>query len=249
MRWLLAATASLLLVLPAAAYRGEPVSEPGVIGGRVAIGADLQVDRGRMSYPSPELFGHPREIERELRVDGQGGVANVIVTVTGVERGLPATAGEIELLNEGGEFTPRVQVATKRSQLTIRNLDEVLHNVHGFQHLRNLFNFALPTTESVVRERLSRTGLISLRCDISHPWMTAFIFVSPHPYAAVSDAAGHFEIKGLPPGSYTLDLWHERLGELQIPVVVAHGATTRVEPTYHPDNRLKAPSDWLLYGR
>ena len=249
MRYLLAAIVAVSLALPAAAYRGEPVTDPGTIEGRVLLGADLKVDRDAMTYSSPELFGHPREIERELRVGDHGGVANVIVTVIGVKRGLPATPQEIELLNDDSEFTPRVQVATKKSRITIRNRDEVLHNVHGFQHLRNLFNFALPTTESVVHQRLRRTGLISMRCDISHPWMTAFIFVTPHPYAAVSDAAGHFQIKGLPPGNYTLDVWHERLGELQIPVVVAHGAVTRVEPTYHPDNRLKTPSDWLLYGR
>ncbi len=249
MRYLLAVIVAVSLALPAAAYRGGAVTDPGTIEGRIFLGSDLKVDRDRMDYPSPELFGHPRAIERQLRVDDEGGVANAIVSVVGVKSGLPATPREIELLNDDSEFTPRVQVATKKSRITIRNRDEVLHNVHGFQHLRNLFNFALPTTESVVRERLHRTGLISLRCDISHPWMTAFIFVSPHPYAAVTDAAGHFEINGLPPGRYTLDVWHERLGELQIPVVVAHGAVSRVEPTYHPDNRLKAPSDWLLYGR
>ena len=248
MRWLLAAIL-LLGVSPAAAYRGEVVSDPGVIEGRVVLGADLVVDRDHMSYPSPELFGHPRAIERALEVDPQGGVANAIVTVVGVARGLPATPREIELLNDDSEFTPRVQVTTKRSWLTIRNHDEVLHNVHGFQHRRNLFNFALPTVESVVRQRLHRTGLISLRCDVSHPWMSAFIFVSPHPYAAVSDASGRFQIKGLPPGRYTLDVWHERLGELQLPVVVAHGAVTRLEPAYHPDNRLPSPSHWLIYGR
>jgi len=249
LRYLLAAIVSVALAIPAAAYHGGPVSDPATIEGRIVLGADLKVDRDRMSYPSPELFGHPRAIERQLQVDDEGGVANAIISVVGVKRGLPATPGEIELLNDDSEFTPRVQVATKKSQITIRNRDDVLHNVHGFQHLRNLFNFALPTTESVVRERLHRTGLISLRCDISHPWMTAFIFVSPHPYAAVSDAAGHFQIKGLPPGRYTLDVWHERLGEIQVPVVVGHGATTQVEATYHPGNRLKAPSDWLLYGR
>ncbi len=249
MRWILAVVALLLGALPAAAYRGEMVTEPGQIEGRVLLGSDLPVDRDHMSYPSPELFGHPRAIERELRVDPKGGVANAIVTVIGVARGLPATPREIELLNDDSEFTPRVQVTTKKSWLTIRNHDEVLHNVHGFQHRRNLFNFALPTVESVVRQRLHRTGLISLRCDVSHPWMSAFIFVSPNPYGAVTDASGHYRIEGLPPGRYTLDVWHERLGELQIPVAVAHGAVTRVEPTYHPGNRLPAPSDWLLYGR
>lgn len=249
MRTLLAAFVVVSLAIPAAAYRSEPVSDPGTIEGRVLLGSDLKVDRDRMDYPSPDLFGHPRAIERQLTVDSEGGVANVIVTVIGVQRGLPAKAQEIALLNDDSEFVPRVQVATKESQIVIRNRDEILHNVHGFQHRRNLFNFALPSVDSVVRQRLRRTGLISMRCDISHPWMTAFVFVSPHPYGAVSDVAGRFQIKGLPAGSYTLDVWHERLGEAQIPVVVAHGAVTRVEPIYRPDNRLKAPSDWLLFGR
>ncbi|RMF86116.1 MAG: hypothetical protein D6739_03620 [Nitrospirae bacterium] len=223
--------------------------DPGAVEGRVVLGQDLHIDPDQMDYPSPELFGHDRAMERELVVDPEGGVKNAIVSVAGVDHGLPAKPAELSLLNKELEFEPRVQVAPRGSTLVIRNADDVLHNVHAFQHRRNLFNVALPSTKVVARERLRRTGLISIRCDISHPWMTAFIFVSPHPYAAVSDAAGRFRIEGLPPGRYTLDVWHERLGEIQLPVVVARGATTHVEAVFHAGNRLKHPSPWLVFGR
>ena len=44
--------------------------------------------------------------------------------------------------------------------------------------------------------------MIPVRCN-NHPWMNAFINVSPNPFYAVSDENGHFEIRGLPPGTYT----------------------------------------------
>ena len=54
-----------------------------------------------------------------------------------------------------------------------------------------------------------------VRCN-NHPWMNAFINVSATPFFAVTDADGHFEIKGLPAGTYTLAAVHEKMGEQTI---------------------------------
>ena len=69
--------------------------------------------------------------------------------------------------------------------------------------------------------------MVPVRCN-NHPWMNAFINVSPTPYFAVSDADGHFEIKGLPPGNYTLGAVHEKLGEQTQTVTVAGPGTVTV---------------------
>ena len=59
-----------------------------------------------------------------------------------------------------------------------------------------------------------------VRCN-NHPWMNAFINVSATPFFAVTDADGHFEIKGLPAGTYTLAAVHEKMGEQTMTVTVA----------------------------
>jgi hypothetical protein len=53
--------------------------------------------------------------------------------------------------------------------------------------------------------------MVPLKCDV-HPWMLGYVGVMTHPYFSVSDATGQFELKNLPPGEYTIEAWHEKLG-------------------------------------
>lgn len=69
--------------------------------------------------------------------------------------------------------------------------------------------------------------MIIVKCDI-HGWMQAFVRVDPHPFHAVSDAEGSFRIEGIPPGDYTLEAWHERLGTQELNVNVVAGRTETV---------------------
>jgi hypothetical protein len=73
--------------------------------------------------------------------------------------------------------------------------------------------------------------MISVLCDV-HGWMKSFIRVDEHPYHAVTDEQGHFLISEIPPGSYTLELWHEKLGAQQVSVRVEPGTTSRIELEY-----------------
>ena len=66
-----------------------------------------------------------------------------------------------------------------------------------------------------------------VRCN-NHPWMQAFVNVSPNPFFAVSDENGHFEINGLPPGTYTLVAVQEQLGQQQATVAVTTQAPRRL---------------------
>ena len=58
-----------------------------------------------------------------------------------------------------------------------------------------------------------------IRCN-QHPWERGSIAVMPHPFFAVTDRRGAFNIEGLPPGEYTVHLWHEKLGPLSAKVTV-----------------------------
>lgn len=55
--------------------------------------------------------------------------------------------------------------------------------------------------------------MVPIRCDV-HGWMNAYAGVMDHPYFAVSGPDGTFEIEGVPPGTYTIEAWHEKLGTL-----------------------------------
>ena len=69
--------------------------------------------------------------------------------------------------------------------------------------------------------------IIPLKCDL-HGWMNAFIIVADHPYHAISDQEGSFQISGIPVGTYTVQFWHETLGIQSQKVTVQTGADTKV---------------------
>ena len=53
--------------------------------------------------------------------------------------------------------------------------------------------------------------MVPFKCDV-HGWMNAYVGVLDHPYFAITGKDGKFELKTLPPGTYTIEAWHEKLG-------------------------------------
>lgn len=152
-----------------------------------------------------------------VRVDATGAVANVVVTLRPAKP-LPATAGTRPLATAkatldqvGCRYQPHVQVASVGTELTLINSDKVLHNVHGNVGPVTVFNVAMPIKGQRLPTKLTKPGLVRLQCDAGHTWMNAWIYVADHPYHAVTDAAGNYEIRDVPAGEYTLELWHEPL--------------------------------------
>ena len=69
--------------------------------------------------------------------------------------------------------------------------------------------------------------VVELKCGV-HSWMHAYAVVQDHPYFAVTDEKGTFEIKGLDQGTYTLESWHPVLGTQTMKVVIGKGARGKV---------------------
>ena len=111
------------------------------------------------------------------------------------------------------------------------NSDPILHTTHLYGPLE--VNIALPFRGPRISRTVERPGMIIVKCDV-HSWMQAFIRVDAHPFHAVSDTRGSFRIPGIPPGSYTLEIWHETLGSQQQPVRIEAGKKTSVEIMYSP---------------
>lgn len=157
----------------------------------------------------------------DLVVAADGGVRWAFVRVVkGLEGGSfePPTAPAV-LDQKGCLYAPRVLGVQVGQPVEFRNGDPVNHNCRGLPFDNKGFNFnQLPGASD--RRTFGKPEIFNLRCDY-HPWMSAWIGVFDHPYYAVTDAEGRFAIKGLPPGRYTLEAWHERLKAPAVEITVA----------------------------
>jgi hypothetical protein len=182
-------------------------------------------------YKNQEVCGAGVPDDR-LVVGPAGGLRFAVVSVEGVKGGKKAERDlTLVLDNRGCRFVPHVQVAEVGQWLEIRNSDPILHNADARVGAETLFNVALPPDRHL-RKPLARSGLVALTCDVRHTWMSAYVAVADHPYHTVTDAYGAFEIGDLPPGSYTLRVWHEELGTKEVPVTVEAHRTAVAELTY-----------------
>lgn len=147
-------------------------------------------------------------------VGKDGGLQNVFVYVKdGLgDRTFPAPQTPVVLDQHGCKYVPHVFGAQVGQPVEVHNSDPTLHNVHGVPKVNSEFNFGQPAgTPDVTRTFDKPEVMVPFRCDV-HGWMAAFGGIVPHPFFAVSGPDGHFEIKGLPAGTYTIETWQERLG-------------------------------------
>jgi hypothetical protein len=83
----------------------------------------------------------------------------------------------------------------------------------------------------VTRTFATREVMVPFKCNV-HAWMHAYLGVLEHPFFAVSDEAGRFAIDRLPPGTYTIEFWHERFGTATRLVTVAAQQTQNLTFSY-----------------
>ncbi|QDU79144.1 hypothetical protein Pla110_08490 [Polystyrenella longa] len=109
-------------------------------------------------------------------------------------------------------FKPHVSMLRTSQTLKITNSDDVAHNTAAFLNRNNPFNAVTPIGDTVLKNLEQGERLpVQISCSI-HPWMQGWLLVQEHPYMAVSDADGNFEIKNLPAGEWTFQFWHESAG-------------------------------------
>ena len=132
----------------------------------------------------------------------------------GRARALPLRNAEnpVVLDQKGCLYQPRVVALMTNQPLEIRNSDPTIHNVHAMPKSNAEWNRAQRAGTPAIDTSFQKPELaIPLMCNV-HPWMRAFVFVFDHPYFSVTGGDGKFELKNLPPGTYTIEAWQEKLG-------------------------------------
>jgi len=172
---------------------------------------------------------------KEPVVASDGRLANVFVYV---KAGLPDRdwpVGETVVLDqEGCRYVPHVLALQTGQTLAIENSDGILHNINTTPEVNRGFNISQPVEMTTEREFGQPEVMIPVKCDV-HGWMEAYIGVQDHPYMAVSGPDGSFTIENLPPGTYTIETWHEVYGVQTAEVTVAARETGEAMFTYSAD--------------
>ncbi len=170
--------------------------------------------------------------DEEVVVDANGDLANVIVFVKNAPAG-PAPTTPAVLDQKGCQYHPHVQVVQVGQPLQIKNDDATLHNVHAMPNVNSQFNEGQPVQGMVSTHTFDKAEIVPFRikCDV-HGWMKSFMAVLPHPYHDVSQMNGTFSIKNLPPGTYTLEAWHEKYGTQEQQVTVGPNESKQITFTF-----------------
>jgi plastocyanin len=188
---------ALAALLAAAAAAGE-AARTGAVRGRVELG----VEGARLADLGPTVAW--------LDSAEEGG------------RIAYAVPSEVpEMRQAGVRFRPRFLVVVAGQRVALPNDDAIYHNVFSFSR-PNAFDLGLYPQGQSRSVRLRHPGVVRTYCSI-HESMSGTILVAPSPWYAVADASGAFEIRGVPPGSYRLVVWNDRLPRVARRVRVGAG--------------------------
>ena len=172
----------------------------------------------------------------EQVVAGDGTLANVFVYVKdGLgSRTFPTSPEPVTLDQDGCVYHPHILAIQTGQDLVIKNSDGILHNINTQPTVNQGFNVSQPVAMETTRTFTSPEVMIPVKCDV-HGWMEAFIGVQSHPYMAVTSADGTFRLENLPPGTYTIEAWHQRYGTQTQTVTVAAQGSGEVTFEYSAD--------------
>ena len=200
------------------AFEGTaPVSQP------INFGAEKQC---------AAMHGDKMPVNEDLIVNSNHTVKWALVYV---KEGSPgqytAPAEAVEMDQNGCMFVPHVVALMAGQKVNFKNSDAVLHNVRSASKINKPFNIAQPIQGMMTTKAFSQPEVgILMRCDV-HFWMKGYIHALNNPFFAITGDDGSYTIKGLPAGTYTLEVWHETLGAQTQTVTVGESDSKEVSFT------------------
>lgn len=233
-------TAPSALTAPSGpAYQEISVTDGGTITGKVTLKGGKPVPRGfnLVTFPDPVYCGRISNgrgfrLLKEFSVSQDSGVKDVVVMLTGIEKGkaFPFQPPQIEARD--CRFLPFVNVVRDHNKVSVVNMDPVMHDIQAYETSelgpRVLFNIPLPMNPQhpkaagddaeyhkhipghpMTQEIHLTKGrrIFVMQCGF-HAYMETWGIAVDNPYYALTDESGQFTISDIPPGTYKLVAWH-----------------------------------------
>jgi len=165
-----------------------------------------------------------------------GKLANVFVYVKeGLgDRTFDIPKEAMKLDQSGCRYHPHVLGVMAGQNVEIVNSDPTTHNIHPTPKDNREWNESQPPQSAPLEKNFAREEImLPVKCN-QHPWMKMFVNVTKNPFYTVTGSDGKYEIKGLPPGDYTVAFVHEKLGEQDVKVTLAPKDSKTVDTTFKP---------------
>ncbi len=218
-----------------AKYREASVANGGTLKGVIKLaGAPPKAKRFKVTKDKKVCGDFI--IDESLTVNRGGGIVNAVIEIGGIKKGkkwnLPA---QFTYDQKKCAFTPHVMLVRPRAKGAVKNSDKVKHNFHTVS--KGVFNVnksvAAGKTLKVKKNKIKKAGKVRVKCDL-HKWMGGWWIVPKSPYVALSGGKGSFTISDVPPGTYKVAVWQERLGRQVKEVTIKAGAVTTLNITMQP---------------
>jgi hypothetical protein len=215
------------------AYLVMPVQNAGAVSGTITYSGKAPAPKKLAVTKDTHVCGKFEHFDESLVVNANGCIKDAIVSLKGVKggKGLDALGANFVLDQKGCLYSPHTSIVPINVPVTILNPDGILHNIHTYSKKNPPFNKSQPQFKKTMTATFTAAELVVAKCDV-HGWMSSNIFVVDHPYHAVTDANGAFTIKDVPPGTYTVEIWQEKLGTKTAQVTVAAGQTATLNVAY-----------------
>jgi len=165
------------------------------------------------------VCGKDKDAE-ELSLSPQRGLRNAVVSLASPppDAQWRFSTAPVFLDQRQCVFVPRVILVPVGGTVEFLNSDRLLHNLHSVSRANAVFNRTQPKGRTIPIT-FTKPEIVRITCDL-HGWMRAWVVVMEHPFHAVTGAAGEFTLDNVPPGKYTLNVWHETLGAVTKDVTV-----------------------------
>jgi len=222
---------TVLLLAISLACGGEkaapaPAAPAGLSVDPATAGSVTAIVKFEGTAPKPEMItitgdpkcvernGGPQRADERLLVGDNQALQNVFVYVKdGAGKYVfPVPTEPVVLDQDKCRYSPRVVGVRVGQPLQIRNSDPLLHNVRSNAVVNQAFNKSTPVEGMKFDHVFATTEvMVPFKCDV-HGWMSAYVGVVDNPYFGTTAADGKVVLGNLPPGSYTIEAWHEELG-------------------------------------
>ena len=211
-------------------YSTIDVRNGGTISGLITFTGQIPAIKEIKVNKDKKVCGNHKAKETLVVDTNSKGIKNAVVYLKEIRTGKKweITENSIAMDQKGCMFSPHVIVVPAGQKFNMLNNDGILHNVHTRSEINAEINKAQPKFLKRLKLSFEEPEFIKVTCDV-HNWMQGWIIVAEHPYYTITDDTGKFELNDVPAGSYTMEIWHESLGQQSKQVEVKAGEAVRVD--------------------